>query len=256
MKRSILCLVALFATAGFARADLLAVSGGTGDGVNVGSGTGIDQGTVFGGDGSGATLNGVSLPWLYCVDLTHTVTVGGNYSASIVLTNGTVNNGDGPYSGLVGGSTVAADRIAYLLLNFAGADQGNTLKQAELQSAIWTVEYGVGGNNVSGFGITSINGNSGTGSGTPIAAALALVSLADGAVTTGDRNLVRWLTPANSSDFDSNGNQIAFNQGLVTGLTTATPEPSTFLIAGLGSLGFMGYAARRRLCGYFRRKAS
>ena len=230
----------------------LVVTSGLGDGINVGSGTGIDNGTVYGGDGNNAKLDSASLPFIYCVDLTHTVSLGAEYKQSIVLNDGTVNNGDGPYSGLVGGNTVVADEIAYLLVQHGSGYQGDLLKQAELQAAIWTLEYGPGGNNVPGFGVSSINGNTGTGVGDPLTLMAGLVSDAQAHYTVGERGLVDWLTPANSGNF-TNGVQTSFNQGLVTiidgkehELDIPTPEPSALAIAGLGALGFLGYGWRRR----------
>jgi len=55
---------------------------------------------------------------------------------------------------------------------------------------------------------------------------------------------------AESAIFSGAANYIAFDN-ITLGSSTpyATPEPSTFVIAGLGCLGFVGYALRRRRTG-------
>ncbi len=75
-------------------------------------------------------LDGVLLPYLYCVDIDRTIYVPGTYDY-------TVTN-----SGIVHGAPVNnAEEVAYLLATY-GSDAGNDpIKSAALQAAIWHVMY-------------------------------------------------------------------------------------------------------------------
>ena len=90
-----------------------------------------------GGSFGGAILDGVALPWVYCVQL-HTTVSMADYPDTIVDTTGVIQNTDGALHP----NLAAAERIAYLLGQYAwGADVEH---QVALQAAIWNAEgYGV-----------------------------------------------------------------------------------------------------------------
>ena len=85
-----------------------------------------------GGSLVGATLNGVALAWVYCVQLNTNVNVPGTYNHSIVDNTGKIWNTD------PNPSLAAAQQIAWLLSQYAN---GASLTQQEaLQEGIWNVE--------------------------------------------------------------------------------------------------------------------
>lgn len=51
---------------------------------------GVTQGNEGGGSINSSSLNGVALPFVYCVDINHTITVPGTYTPTPITTNGTV----------------------------------------------------------------------------------------------------------------------------------------------------------------------
>jgi len=212
-----------------AQADDLNLGGNYGVGIGItGSGGGVPTETAYGGSVFTSTLNSVTVPWVYCVDLLHTVFVPGDYNATTTTLTGIVNGGQ------VGGSTAVSDQIAYLLVTYAAsvAGQQNTA-EGELQAAIWKLEYG------SNITINSVNGNSSAGVLTAVAN---YVTDAQTNATAGERADVTWLSPRIS------GSNTIY-QGLVTNNPNSqsiVPEPSTFAIAGLGALGFMAYGWKRR----------
>jgi PEP-CTERM motif len=202
-----LALVASLAFSSQASAETLVLGGSAGPQITLNIGP--DAGSpVEGGNIPNSSLGGYALPWVYCVDIYHNITVPGTY------TNAGTNN-----TGVVNGSPVHnADEIAYLLLKYGSADIG-TLEGA-LQAAVWTLEYGAGTvHSISSEGtITQMNN---------------YVTEAKGANTAGDAASLTWVTP------DTTTNNL---QGLVT----IVPEPSSMAIAGLGALGFLVYGLRRR----------
>jgi len=216
-----LALVASLPFSSQARADTFHVGPSGGPSITLSSTAPYDANqTVQGGNIAGSTLNSNSLPWVFCVDLAHTISPNGNYNNALATANGQVNGA------LVGGSLTVANQIAYLLINYGQSSLG-TLEGA-LQGAIWTLEYGTG--------VVSSIGSEGS-----IAQMTTWVNQALLANTTGDAALVTWLTP------DQTNNNV---QGLVTitnlQIQAIVPEPSTFAIAGLGALAFIGYGLRRR----------
>lgn len=111
--------------AGTANADLISL-GGTFNTIY------LTSGPVGGGSIYPSTLNGVVLPYDFCIGLYTDVTVPATYNA-LVTHDGTVNSGT---------AITNADKIAYLLTTYASS----TMDQAEqiaLQAAIWNVEYDV-----------------------------------------------------------------------------------------------------------------
>lgn len=181
-----------------------------------------------GGNIAGSQLNGNNLPWVFCVDLNHTVYVPGDYNNTTVTQNGMVNGSQ------VGGSTTVSDQIAYLLVNYASSAVSSytgTVASATqigvLQAAIWTLEYS--GNIM----INSVNGLSDSTTLGDVTTLVNAARAADTLTLTNDASQVSWLTLTPDGQ----------TQGLVT---IVTPEPSSFAIAGLAGLGMLLYARKRR----------
>jgi len=184
-----------------------------------------------GGPISPSTLNGVALPYVYCIDIPDNVYVPVDYKHSTVTNNGyaIVGPGNPQYNNGGLALTPHAGYIASLLSQF-GTGATTTLKQDGLQAAIWDEIYGYGTAN-SGFYVTDSN-------------VLAQMN-ADLAKATNATNLISsfyWMSPGDGSS--------AVYQALVTanvgGATLSAPEPSTFAIAGLGAMAFVAYGLRRR----------
>jgi hypothetical protein len=125
-----------------------------------------------GGSLAGATLNGVALPWVYCVQLGVTVTVPGIYQDTIVDNTGVIHNTN-PFPTLP-----QAQEIAWLLSTYANGAANTTLQEA-LQGAIWHVE---------GFGNLTMSG----------AVQTDYLSMISG-VGTGDVSQYVWMTPGHSA---------------------------------------------------------
>ncbi len=192
------------------------------------------NGSSPGGGGSINTsyLNGVQLPYVYCIDIPDNVYVSVDYNKTTVTTNGTaiVGPGNPQYNSSNPGAlelTPNAGYIASLLSQF-GTSATTTLQQDGLQAAIWDKIYGTAS---SGFYVTDPN-------------VLAQMN-ADLAKATNATNLISsfyWMSPGGGSS--------TIYQALVTanvgGATLTTPEPSTFAIAGLGAMAFVAYGLRRR----------
>jgi hypothetical protein len=208
--------IAVIASAAFmsqARADVLDLGSSIGPSITI---TGSTAGTIsgVGGDFTPSTLNGNTLPWVFCVDVLNGVNPANSpFIHTAVSHDGTVN----------GVLVNNAAQIAYVLLNdVIGANP--VTNSGEVQAAIWKLEYG--GN------ITSI----GDGNPNGISIANGFVTAANAYVAGGGASLIgnlSWLTLTTDDK----------TQGLVT---MVTPEPSTFAIAGLGGLGMLFYARRRR----------
>ncbi len=100
------------------------------------------QKTEGGGSIQNSTLNGNSLPWVYCVDLFDNIPVPGTYPSTTVTHDGSMTGLTLDSQGLTGfnngsGTVNNAAQVAYLLQTYAaGADQ------AALQAAIWHEIYG------------------------------------------------------------------------------------------------------------------
>jgi hypothetical protein len=183
-------------------------------------------------------LNGVQLPYVYCIDIPDNVNVPVDYTKSTVTNNGTaiVGPGNPQYNSSNPGAlelTPNAGYIASLLNQFASAANigpNTTLQQDGLQAAIWYEIYGYG-TSTKGFYVTDTN--------------VYNQMKSDLATATNATNLISsvyWMSPGDGS---SN-----IYQALVTanvgGATLTAPEPSTFAIAGLGAMAFVAYGLRRR----------
>ncbi len=165
-----------------------------------------------------SSLDGVTLPWVYCLQIGTTINVPGSYNATLVTHNGTIDGG----AALPNGSYTAA-KIAYLLEHFAQGGQGDA--QGALQAAIWYVEgFGSLGAGADGTMTTDYNND--------------LTALAGTTGGDGDPSAISkfdWLTPM----IPGSGTQY---QALVT---TAVPDGGMTLMLLGGAL--VGLATLRRM---------
>ncbi len=185
-------------------------------------------------------LNGVQLPYVYCIDIPDNVNVPVDYPKSTVTNNGMaiVGSGNPQYNNGGLALTPNAGTIAWLLTQYA-LTATTTTKQDALQAAIWTAIYGY---NTPGYALVVTNsavfqqmqtdlGNN------PNSSTVTLANAGTASVSN-----FYWLSPGDGSS--------AIYQALVTanvgGATLTTPEPSTFAIAGLGAMAFVAYGLRRR----------
>ncbi len=88
--------------------------------------------TVGGGSFDVSTLNGAALPWVYCVDLDHYISLRTTYPNTLVRHDGYVN----------GSEVNNAAKVAWLLDTYATDAAGNSAKEAALQGLIWKAIYG------------------------------------------------------------------------------------------------------------------
>jgi hypothetical protein len=145
--------LAIVLGSGVALADQLVLGGNYNSGISI---TGGYLGTGTASEGGGpigpSSLNGMSLPWVYCVDIPDTVSVPGNYGSATVTNNGTIAGSSGNNSAGGLGNTYTsngalatvtnAQQVAWLLYNFA-AGATTSAEQVGLQAAIWNQIYGV-----------------------------------------------------------------------------------------------------------------
>jgi hypothetical protein len=167
----------------------------------------LTSGTLGGGSIGPSTLNGVALPWVYCIGRVTTVYVPGDYGQTYVnTTTGMVyDNQFGPANSL--NQVFNAPQVAFLLATYAGKGED----QVALQAAIWhVIDPTVSLSNTSGSYADYLAYLTGVGSGDP--------------------SQFEWLSP---------GIGTQYYQGLIT----AVPIPAAVWLLGSGLLGLVG---RRR----------
>jgi hypothetical protein len=148
-------------------------------------------------------LDGQSLPWVFCTQIEVDVYVPGTYSDTIVDHTGS--------------SVANADKVAYLLQNYAHSNMTQDQMRA-LQAAIWHEIYGS-----TEFSILSGNSTDFVNDYNTYIAN----------VGTGNVSEFDWLTPQNG------------NSKYQT-LVTYVPEPGLALLLGFGIMSVSGLAIRWR----------
>ena len=170
---------------------------------------------VGGGSIVTSTLNGVTLPFAYCVDINHVIYAPGTYNPTAITNNGMA----------FGSAINNAGQVAWLLDHYAVAAEGNTDLQGGLQAAIWHSIYGANYYIVSG-------GNSTTNMITDYNTDIKALGSNTDAVSN-----IKWLSPS-----DSNGTRY---QALAT--ITNVPEPGVVaMAAGMLISGSVLTLRRRR----------
>jgi hypothetical protein len=160
-----------------------------------------------------ASLDGIPLPFMYCVELFTDINVPGSYSADL-STTGVIH----------GGSIANAGQIAWLVTHIAPT--ATTQDQQEgLQAAIWQQVYG------SDFSVNQ----AGTGAGIY---ANYLADLAALGSNTAPVSSVLWISPYNGDG--------SWAQGQVSAFSTPVPEPATIALLGLGACCVVGLRLRKR----------
>jgi PEP-CTERM motif len=204
------------------------------------------DGTVGGSGGSitPSSLNGYTLPYVYCIDVADNVGVPADYKNSGVSLTGqvvyTINSGH-PGTTPIGTTTngittlTNANYIAGLLNTYGAAAAGNITKEDALQAAIWTEVYGYDNSQKSGFYVIDSNPQVYNQMLTYLGLPQGTTTVVGTSAPSAAVSSAVWLTP--SSDGSPSGLQA---------LVTTVPEPSTFAIAGVGALGFLGYGWKRR----------
>ena len=170
-------------------------------------------------------LNGVQLPFLYCVDIPDNVYVGQTYGNTTVTGDGHVD-----WDGTALAVLPNAGKVAWLIDNH-GVDGVNTPAAMGLQAAIWHVIYGYTLDLSTGAAAVAAYDNDLTG------------------LSSAALDSVMWISPGNGSGTVYQG-LVSKAPGTQT-ITTNVPEPSVAvsLLAMLGLLG--GISGARKL--YFRR---
>jgi hypothetical protein len=239
MKKVLLFTVCLLLmAAGAARADLESLNlGGT-------YSSGMDYfwngtaGTTTGGSIDPSSLNGASLPWVYCVDIIDQVYVPVTYASTQVSTTGYVN----------GSMVNNAGLVAYLLTYAKPADfQSGQGYQAEaLQAAIWTIIYD---GNTNPIGNPSTNyfqlntsaspGNVVTLYDTYLNAVKAYAATRTASTDSGYISQYFWLSPGDGSSTVYQGLVTTTNNMRTEG--TETPIPGTVWLFGPGLAGLIAF---------------
>lgn len=198
--------------------------------------------TSNGYSGSTLWLNGATVR-TYCMELTGTLQQSSNLTSRIeqIPPAGGLNPTNG--STYVANSDLAAQRASYVVAAYGEGVGASAMVQAAVQLAVWNIMY-VSGVTTQGdvtlgtqFRVTSANSSTIT---------LANQYLADswngGSVKYGQGFVVRQNVKYDGTANNPTGQDLIYGSST----TPAVPEPSSFAIAGLGSLGFLAYHWRRR----------
>jgi hypothetical protein len=183
----------------------------------------------------------------YCVDLAHTIPgaftqldnnpFGGAPAGPLPLTNTFSSGTDNGQNALTAFGQAAY--IANNALTTLGVSSLTDIQRAGVQIAIWTTEYGTGSNFT--FNGTTLTSGVMTFSGNVAAETVAATLLTNLYTNSGSASAY-WV------DYVSVDGAHAQHQ-LITADTVviqSVPEPTTFAIAGLGALAFLGYGWKRR----------
>jgi hypothetical protein len=199
-----------------------------------------DIGDGAGNINPGSMLDGLSLPHMYCLDLTHDIYLNADYSATTFNNTGYIWNDDpfrNPNSVAVtnaDGSLTNAGNIAYLMVNFASSAVSLD-QQLALQSAIWSEVYG---NHYALIGNPNFSPDENNTIAADQAWYLSHVLAGGNAAYIPD---VLWINP--SWDDESYAQcQVAYAPGSRhLDSANAVPEPSTFVAVSI-MLGLFGAA--------------
>ncbi len=174
-----------------------------------------------GGNVGNSLLDGKVTPYIYCVDLNHSINTNFNGIAD-ETTNGVIHTDGTPsYPGYTVNN---AGQVSWLVKNLANGAT-TAAEQGGLQAAIWKAIYG--------SNLVVDTTNDGKNSAALINAYnndMALLGSNTLAV-----NKLYWLSP-----FDNNGHPT------LQGLVALTPEPSTLVMLGTAGVGGIGLVVRRR----------
>lgn len=197
--------------------------------------------SLGGGSISGSSLNGISLAFVYCIDLFTDVSPSASYNNTTVSNNAFVER---PIAGVVQSNNPGnpgnqnAGIIAYLMNTYATQPGVN---QAILQAAIWTLA--LDGVSFTANDILTMTNNPVVGAQSVAlntayynASDVALYTAYVGETNTDPLSSILWISPSNDGT--------TFAQSLIA---VAAPEPGTYLMLGsfLG-LGALSFARQRR----------
>jgi len=174
-----------------------------------------------GGSVNISKLNGVAVPYDYCVDLFTVVYVPNDYSKSVLTLDATIDGGK---------MLNNAGQVAWLLDNYAVKSINDINTQIALQAAIWNV---TNTNNATGKTQYQLNTDYYTGT---TVDTLYSEMLQDVAGKTGNISNYAWITPT-----DINGQVY---QAQVT--AAPVPEPGTMALLGFGMFVLAVYGKRRK----------
>lgn len=156
--------------------------------------------------------NGAPLTFIYCVDLSHYISLNGVYGSATATSTGFVN----------GAFINNAGRVAWLLDNYGRG--GNDYRAYALQAAIWHVIYGGTFDIGRGFNTNAEH--------------LYDSMLADLGTKDGNISSYLWITPYTP---------LAGKNNWVQGQVAFVPEAGALLLFGTGLVGLVGYRRVRRM---------